>query len=335
LLRYGINAEVMPVRVVIMGDGVAGRTLCRLLKMRRLEAKLYGKKKDTKCGIRPCGFGISASCVSLVTKLGILPEEYVLRHDDYVVINSRRIGGNLYWIDKPKLLKVITADVQYDEPELDDYDLIIDATGIARAYSPPIPHSQDKIGITYQQRVIMNTDVTPKFDAIRGGYLWVIPLGEKEAHIGGGSVILSSDEIKRMVQELVHKLKPTQFVCSCSEPVRLSGPILPALHGKVITTGESAGLVVPFGAAGIRTALESAIILAHKIYKGDVSEYDKTLRRRFGWLSDLRVIVDELEKGRLSFLSMGTAYRALRYQGLRPTLPDLLHIRRTLIEVNR
>ena len=322
-------------RVVIMGDGVVGRTLCRLLKMRGLEAELYGQKKNTKCGIRPCGFGVSASCVGLVTKLGISPEEYVLRHDNYVIINSRRIRGDLYWIDKPKLLKVVTADVQYDEPELDGYDLIVDATGIARAYSPPIPHSQDKIGIIHQQRVIINSDVTPEFDAVRGGYLWVIPLGEKEAHVGGGSVILPSDEIKRMVQELVHKLKPIEFICSCSEPVRLSGPIFPVFHGKVVTTGESAGLVVPFGAAGIHTALESAIILAHKIYEGDVSEYDKALRRRFGWLSDVRVIVDELERGRISFFSMGTAYRALRYQGLSPTLTDLLHIRRILIEVSR
>jgi len=322
------------VRIVIMGDGVAGRTLCRLLKMRGLEARLYGQEKDTICGIRPCGFGISASCVDLVKKLGILPEEYILRHDNYVVINGRRIRGDLYWIDKPKLLKAITTDVQYDEPKLDGYDLIVDATGIARSYSPLIPKSQDKIGITHQQRVIVNSDVTPEFDAVRGGYLWVIPLGDKEAHIGGGSVILSSDEIKQMVQELVHKLKPTEFICSCSEPVRLSGPILPVFHGKVVTTGESAGLVVPFGAAGIHTALESAIILAHKIYEGYVSEYDKALRRRFGWLSDVRVIVDELERGRLSFFRMGTAYRALRYQGLRPTLTDLMHIRRTLIEVS-
>jgi flavin-dependent dehydrogenase len=233
------------------------------------------------------------------------------------------------------LLKAIAADIQYDEPELDDYNLIVDATGIARAYSPPISHTQDKIGITNQFRVIMKGDIAPRFDAIKGGYLWVIPLGEKEAHVGGGSVILNYDEIKRMVQEFVHKLKPIQYICSCSEPVRLSGPILPAFHGKVITTGESAGLVVPFGAAGIHTALESAVILSKKIYTDNIPEYDKALSRRFGWLSDLMVIVDELEKGRLSFLNIGTAYRALRYQGLKPNILDLLHIRRTLIEVSR
>jgi flavin-dependent dehydrogenase len=326
--------KVLPVRVAIMGDGVAGRTLCRLLKMRGLEAELYGKKMETKCGIKPCGFGVSASCVSLVTKLGILPKEYVLRRDDYIIINGRRTRGDLYWIDKPKLLKAITAGVQYDEPELDSYDLIVDATGIARAYSPPIPYSRDKIGLTYQHRVITNSEVTPGFDAVRGGFLWVIPLGKKEAHVGGGSVLLPPNEIKRMVQELVDKLKPAQHLCSCSESVRISGPIFPAFHGKVITTGESAGLVVPFGAAGIHTALESAIILADKIYQDDVSEYDQALRGKFGWLSDVRVILDELEKGHLSFLRIGTAYRALRYQGLRPTLSDLLHIRKTLIEAN-
>jgi len=323
------------VRVVIAGDGVAGRTLYRLLKMRGCEVDLYGQNKDTNCGIRPCGFGISTSCVDLITEMGISPKEYVLRHDDYITISNRRIRCNLHWIDKPKLLEIISNDIQYDKPDIDYYELIVDATGIARAYSPQIPLSRDKIGITYQQRVILNGDIIPRFDAIRGGYLWIIPLGEKEAHVGGGSVILIHDEVKRIVQELVNKLMPTEYICSCSEPVRLSGPLFPVFDGKVATVGESAGLVVPFGAAGIHTALESAFILARKIYESDMPEYDAALEQKFDWLSDVRGVVDKLERGRISFLSMGTAYRALRYQGLRPTLMDMLHIRKILLEVSR
>jgi len=133
----------------------------------------------------------------------------------------------------------------------------------------------------------------------------------------------------------VKEMKPNAIVCSCSESIRLSGPIFPVVSGKVITVGESAGLVVAFGAAGIHTAFESAIILADHIYEGDITGYDKAMRRRFGWLRGIRKIWDSVEKGQVALLSLGASYRALRYQGLKPTLMDLLYIRKALIEANQ
>ena len=322
-------------RVGIVGDGIAGRTLYRILKMRGLQIDLYGQEKYTRCNIRPCGFATSASCINLVGKLGVSPQEYVLRRDNYVRMNGRRIKGDLYWIDKPKLLEAIATDIQYDKPDIDDYDVLVDATGIARVYSPVIPDFDDKKGITYQHRVILNGHVAPAFDVIRGGYLWTIPLGEREAHVGGGSTILPSSAVQQLVLDHVKEMKPNEMVCSCSESVRVSGPIFPVVTGKVITVGESAGLVVAFGAAGIYTAFESAIILADYIYDGDITGYDKAIKRRFGWLRGIRKIWDSVEKAQVTLLSLGASYRALRYQGLKPTLMDLLFIRKALIEANK
>lgn len=160
-------------------------------------------------------------------------------------------------------------------------------------------------------------------------------LGESEAHVGGGSVNLTTDEVKGLITSYLQMLKPNKIICSCSEPIRLSGPIFPMTDGKIINVGESAGLVVPFGGAGIHPAFESAIILAEQICKNDVKGYDKAIRRHFGRLSNLRRIVDNIEKGRFVLLGLGTAYWALRYQGLEPTLSDLLYIRRNLIEINK
>jgi len=317
----------------IVGDGIAGRTLYRILKMRGLRVDLYGQKKNTNCGIRPCGFGTDAFCVNIIeNRLGISPQEYVLRRDNYIRVNGRRIKGDLYWIDKPKLLEAIATDIRYDKPDIDSYDILVDATGVARAYSPVFP--DDKKATSYQHRVILNFQVDPAFDVIRGGYLWTIPLGEKEAHIGGASTILPSNEVKQLVNSRVEHMHPSTIICGCSESVRLSGPIFPMVTGKIITVGESAGLVIPFGGAGIRTAFESAIMLAAHICRGDIIGYDRAIRKRFGWLRDIRKIVDNAEKGRVSLLSLGASYRTLRYQGLEPTMRNLLYIRKVLVDAN-
>jgi flavin-dependent dehydrogenase len=322
-------------RVSIVGDGIAGRTLHRILKIRGLEIDLYGQEKHTRCNIRSCGFGTSASCIKLVSKLGINPNEYVLRHDNYLKIDGRIVKADLYWIDKPKLLAAIANDIRYDQPNIDDYDVIVDATGVTRVYSSLFPYFIDKIATSYQQRVILNNRAEPAFDIIRGGYLWTIPLGGKEAHIGGGSTILAQDKVKQMVLGYAREKEPNEIICSCSESVRVSGPIFPLVSDKFITVGESAGLVVPFGVAGIYTSFSSAIILANYIVEDNIAEYDMAMRRRFGWLRSARNILEEVERGQVKLLSLGSSYRTLRYQGLKPTLMDLLYIRRILMEANK
>ena len=321
--------------IAVVGDGIGGRTLYRILKMRKVVVDLYGRKKHTKCKIRPCGYGTSASCVYLLKVLGISPEKYVLCHDDYIIMDGRKIKGELYWIDKPQLLRTIANSIQYDKPFLDNYDLVVDATGIERAYSPQIAKFDDKKVICYQHRIILKEHITPAFDTIRGGYLWTIPLGEKEAHIGGGSSVLESGSIEQLVLRRVQEIRPSEIICSCCEPIRLSGPIFPLVNGRVVTIGEAAGLVVPFGGAGIQTAVESAIILADTMNKDNIKKYDKFMTKRFGWLGNVKNIIDRLERGQLPFFSLGNSYRALRYQGLKPTLMDLLHIRKSLVKANR
>ena len=189
--------------------------------------------------------------------------------------------------------------------------------------------------ICYQHRIILKEHVAPAFDTIKGGYLWTIPLGEKEAHIGGGSSVLESGSVEQLVLRRVQEMNPSEIICSCCEPIRVSGPILPLVSGRVVTIGEAAGLVVPFGGAGIQTTVESAVILANKINKNNIKGYDKVIMKRFGWLGNAKNMIDRLERGQLPFFSLGTSYRALRYQGLKPTLMDLLHIRKSLVKANR
>ena len=322
-------------KVGIVGDGIAGRTLHRLLKARNVPVELFGERKKTHCQIRSCGFGTSAACVSLVRRLGIPPQEYVIGHHLFITLGGRRIAGDLYSIDKPRLLAALSADISYEAPRLAAYDLVIDATGVRRALAPRIPAAADKIATGYQYRAELDAPPLPSFDPIRGGYLWTIPLGDGEAHIGGASTVLPRAEVENLLRPYLRARQPGRIVCSCSEELRMSGPLFPLVSGNVVAVGESAGLVVPFGAAGIHSAFESAALLAECISTGDLPGYEHAIRKRFGRLGPARRIIDQLETGHFSFAGFPTAYWTLRYQGLRPTILDLFDIRRMLLTANR
>jgi hypothetical protein len=155
--------------IAIVGDGIAGRTLHRLLKAQAMAVELFGERKKTHCRIRSCGFGTSAACVDFVRRLGIAPEEYVVSRHPGITIAGRRIPGDIYSIDKPRLLAALSADVRYDPPSLDQYDLVVDATGVRRAVAPPIPAAADKIAAGYQYRTRIEGRPLLSFDPIKGG----------------------------------------------------------------------------------------------------------------------------------------------------------------------
>jgi hypothetical protein len=107
-----------------------------------------------------------------VRRLGIAPEEYVVGHDRGITIAGRRIAGDIYSIDKPRLLAALSDDVRYDTPSLDQYDLVVDATGVRRAVAPPIPAADDKIAAGYQYRARIDGRPLPSFDPIYGRSPW-------------------------------------------------------------------------------------------------------------------------------------------------------------------
>jgi len=317
-------------KIAIIGDGVAGRTLARVLNQTGLEVKLFGRRHRNACGIRGCGWGTSVFCIDTLVKMGLYPGEFILRHDRFIELDGRRVKGNLCAIDKPKLLEALAGNVRYDKPDIGDYDLVVDASGLSRQLLPPAP--DDKLARNYQYRCVTRDKAFPAFDVIRGGYLWTIPLGDTEAHIGGGSTSLSQGEIKGLVEGRVQKYRG-EVICGCYELIRLSGLILPVVNDRVVAVGESAGLVIPFGGGGIHPSIEAALMLARSIADDNFGRYNRGMRAKFGWLRGARKVIDNLN--RMSLLSLPVACRALRYQGIKPTVVDLLYIRKRLIEANR
>lgn len=320
-------------KVTIIGDGVSGRLLYYLLQRKGIQSQVYGIEHKNRCGHRGCAWGISLDGLSYINKLGIGTASCMIRGDSCVAFNGRKVNGELVTIDKPHLLSLMTERINYGTPDM-DADIIVDATGISRTVNPTIKN--EKVAINFQYRVRLNAPLWhPEVTNISGGYIWEFPLAGYEAHIGGGSTTLSADTIKQAVWEQVKSRNPQHVICGCSEPIRLSGLIMPVVAGKTAFVGEAAGMVVPFGGGGIHLAAQAAYLLAKNIAAGDLQGYNRDVGRYFRWISRTRKIVDDMEKGKISLLSMTDALTALRYQGMKPTIGDMLYIRKKLIEANQ
>src|SRR4030042_1670922 len=127
-------------KVAIAGAGTTGAYAYRLLRHRGMQADIYGRDCRTACGINPCAWGTSRDFFDLVGAAGLDPEKYILQATDHVWMDDARIPGELMTFDKPALIQDLLqgATVKKDPLDVTAYDRVIDATGIARSYLPPI-----------------------------------------------------------------------------------------------------------------------------------------------------------------------------------------------------
>jgi len=312
-------------KVAIVGDGIAGRTLARLMRNEGIDFDLFGKRKYTKCGIRPCGFGTSRRMFDYVSRLGLFPMDYLLKQDDFIYLDDRKVKADIYGFDKPKFIHDLTPMLKiiYDEPDIREYDVVVDATGLDRAIIGPTVN--EEVRFCYQHKVI-TTEVYPSFTAIRGGYLWTIPLGKNEMHIGGG---YKGDRttLKNMVDSFAKS--KGEIVCSCASPIRLSGIAYPLVSGNVVAIGEAAGLVVPLSGEGNAPAVKSAFILFDTLMAGKpLTEYERAIEREFGWYNTARNVLPRLDSGNISLFDLFTFIKAFHSAGIYPGIGDLMYLRK-------
>ena len=112
-------------RVLIVGAGVAGSYLYRLLERKGVQVTICDNGEGRgQCGVHPCGFAASGKFHDLVKRVGLNPDDYVFRHDQYVVVDDVKAKGDVLAIDKPRLVKDLLkgADVLSAVPPA-DYDL--------------------------------------------------------------------------------------------------------------------------------------------------------------------------------------------------------------------
>ena len=216
-------------------------------------------------------------------------------------------------IDKPRLLRNLLAgaDVRYEPVDVDGYDLVIDATGAARAYTPPLPN--DLKARVVQWRVRVSRPVGTTFMATRRqpGYSWIMPLDEEgsELHVGAGCRAGTNVLARELTEPAFRRLEVEQVVCACGAHIRLSGPdFARVVHENVWSVGEAAGLVGPASGAGNVYAMRSGLRLVDHL--GDATGYVEALRKDFAELVPEAAAVRKVVLGKL------------------PTVRDLVHIRR-------
>ena len=343
----------IPERIAIAGAGVAGAWLYRALADLGRTADVYEvPDRATACGIHPCAWGVSADFFRGMKSDPIDPEAYVTNRIAWVDLEGRKIPGELYLINKPRLVRTLLdgAHVNYTPIPAGRYDRVLDCTGAARAFLPPTGQP-DVPARTVQMR--MHVPALPD-DTIRLrygeiGYCWVFPLGNHRFHVGAVGLPERGRDVREMLGLAGFLDENGQMagyggeeICSCESSIRLTGApgALPhvaddsRLGCPVWGVGESIGTVSPITGEGIMHAVRCAgLYLEHE---GDPAAYSDAVVREFSWMADERKIVEKAMAGRgLSLPDWRILQRNAASMGIRMGVPDLLAVLRTLLAQRR
>lgn len=302
--------EYKEMKIAIAGAGVSGSYMYRLLKNCDYDVTIYDTEHNTKCGIKPCAWVTSKGFEHLVERAGLNPEHYIIHRFNHVMIDDVRIKANMLIIDKPKLIKDLLGNAEiknldpntilsYTGPTGLDYDKIIDATGVARAFLPPI--DGDLIAPCYQYRKLdYDAPIEMKINISRVGYAWIFPLEDHEFHVGVGSLVKDAMEILGGFGLMPWDPENMVCKCSCHSRIRLTAPSgsRPFVYNNVWGIGEAIGCVAPLVSDGIVHSMKSALLLLENIERHP-SFYVNAILREFAWMEKEREVVDRLRQGKM------------------------------------
>jgi flavin-dependent dehydrogenase len=302
-------------KIAIAGAGIAGGYLARLLGQKGIVPDVFDRRgHDTRCGCRSCGWGAPAGIGTYLAGVGLDPENYLLEPMPSMHFDGLVARTPLCTIDKPRLLRDLLGNSELKRRDLgreeaEDYDIVVDATGIARAFLPPC--RSDLTLPTLQHRVLVESHGDEHLPAgvygnqVPGlGYLWVFPLGKNQYHIGAGGIGLDRLDhiLDRFYRDRAGRFSFTTL-CSCEGIIRVASPYYATPFSArktrsdgtsclIMGTGESIGTVSPFTGEGIVFSLECARILAGSW--PDPDRYSTGVLARFAWMKKERETLDYL-----------------------------------------
>jgi len=302
-------------KIAIAGAGIAGGYLAKLLGQREIFPDVYdGMDHDTRCRCRSCGWGVPRAIETYLTAVGLDFDQYLLEPMSTMNFDGLVAKTPLCTIDKPRLIRDLLRGTRLQRRALapedaEDYDIVVDATGIARALLPPC--RSDLTLPTLQHQVIVESNGGKRLEAgvsgerIPGlGYLWIFPIGNNHYHIGiGGIGLVQLDNLlDRFYEDSSDRFSFTRL-CSCEGSVRVASPYYstPFYFRKrrkdkmpqvIVGIGESVGTVAPFTGEGIVPSLECARIFTDTW--PDYERYSRSVLARFAWMRKERETLDYL-----------------------------------------
>jgi flavin-dependent dehydrogenase len=299
----------------IAGAGIAGGYLAGLLSQRGISPEIYdGMDHDTRCRCRSCGWGAPTGIGTYLADVGLDLNEYLIEPMSSMNFDGLVAKTPLCTLDKPRLLRDFTRGIRLKRhnlgpEEAEDYDIVVDATGITRALLPPC--RSDLTLPTLQHRVAVESNRGERLgvgvfgNQIPGlGYLWIFPLGNNQYHIGIGGIglVQHNSLLERFYQDSSERFSFTTL-CSCYGSVRVASPYYstPFYFRKtrrdgtsqlIVGIGESIGTVSPFTGEGMVYSLECARIFADSW--PDYEGYTRSVLDRFAWMKKERETLDYL-----------------------------------------
>jgi flavin-dependent dehydrogenase len=292
-------------RIAIAGAGLAGSYIWRLLKMGRVhQVDIYDRPHAIACGIHPCGYGVDERFNPLAELAGLSAASYIC-HDTprhFAEVAGISAQTTVFMIDKPRLIADLLngTRVHYDPIDITAYDIVVDATGEARAYASPLANDLKARVVQWRVRVAEPSGLVFLPTIGIPGYAWVMPLnrGGTELHVGAGCRTGLDVPSRALTGPAFRSLQVQDTLCACGGRIRLSGPdFRNVVSGNVWAVGEAAGLVGPASGAGNVYAMESGLELVRHL--GDAPAYVEGLRRHFSFLVPEARAVRRVLLGRL------------------------------------
>lgn len=287
-------------RIAIAGAGMGGAYLSRLLRKDGRDVDIFDVKSETKCGIAACGWAASKSFLEVVSGSGLAPEKYILQQSDHLVMDAIKLKADFMTVDKPRLIRDLLAGVKvrYGHLDMAQYDRIIDATGVARAYLPSV--EDEVVSSCVQCRMQTDGVLENRVTTQSGGYTWCFRLSGHDYHVGWGSYLAESWKLIDQVRWLddTRRTFGGHAVCRCTGNIRLTAPhycrpfVTDGARDGVWGVGEAIGCVSPLGGDGLVYAMRSAQILID--YWDDPDAYTEAILEEFSWMTKARKVLDKV-----------------------------------------
>ncbi len=292
-------------KVAIAGAGISGAYLYRLLRNWGFEDVTVFEQEQphkTNCGISPCAWGstwgTSSGFEQLLENAGLDPAKYTGMQFDHIIIDEMRIEAYAQTFNKPLLISDLLQGTSVERSPINiaEYDRVIDATGVSRAYLPRI--RDDIVLPCIQSRVRSAEPLEMSIKISRIGYAWIFPLSGSEYHIGAGSLVIEPHEMLKNLSWVKQRDK-REVLCGCAGKVRLTAPrgSRPYIFQNVWGVGETIGCVAPLAGEGIIPGMRSAQILV-KNWDNPIA-YEHAIQKEFAWMENERRVMDRLRRGAL------------------------------------
>ncbi len=303
-------------RICIAGAGISGVYLAAMLKKCAVNndpVDLYDVQEG-KIGCS-CAWGTETpEFRRYCSYLNIDPDKFIMRNIWSINLQGvwRVATDNFCTINRPAFLKAVLAKydirINYEKPDLNKYDRVLDCTGWARAYMPPAD-GHDVLINSKQVRVKLDSLPVNEATIIFGniGYGWIFPLDGESYHVGYGELGDPS---------YLHKwwkktISGGKIICSCQkhfqqpEKIRLSPPsqMLPlyaiiesgAHRRKHIAVAEAAGAISPVVGEGIIPAFKCADLLLENW--DDLHSYHCAVLKEFAWMDKEFEVIENFIDG--------------------------------------